>query len=253
MTTYPLKRFEGRVILVTGGSSGIGFAAARRFSEEGGQCILVARNQSRLEAAVNGLSGDRHIAISVDCTDENALKNRLKEACQVTGPLYAGVFSAGFHQVRPLALANCRHFTEILSANVVTAAVGARVFAKFAEKKGSSMVFLSSAAALKGSAAISAYSAAKAALIGLAKSLAVELAPKRIRVNVLSPGVVQTDMTKGLFTNLTKEQIAEIENAHLLGLGKPEQVSSAISFLASEEASWITGINMSVDGGFVAH
>ena len=250
---YPSKRFKGRVILVTGGSSGIGYAAAQRFAEEGGKCILVARDQTRLDAAVNGLRGGQHVAISVDCVDENVLRKRIKEVCQVTGPLYAGVFSAGIHQVRPLAIADSRHFTEILSANVVTAAIGARIFAKFAEKKGASMVFLSSAAALKGEAAISAYSASKAALIGLARSLSVELAPKRIRVNVLSPGVVQTDMTKGLFSNLTKEQIAEIENAHLLGLGEPKQVASAISFLASEEASWITGTNLTVDGGFVAH
>ncbi|MDA7631456.1 SDR family oxidoreductase [Verrucomicrobia bacterium] len=247
------KRFENRVILITGGSSGIGYAAAQRFAEEGGKCILVARDQARLDAAANSLDGDNHVAVSVDCADENLIRKRIKEVCQVTGPLFAGVFSAGIHQVRPLAMADSRHFTEILSANVLTAGICASVFAKFADKKGGSMVFLSSAAALKGSAAISAYSASKAALIGLARSLAVELAPKRIRVNVVSPGVVQTDMTKALFSNLTKEQVAEIEKAHLLGLGEPEQVASAISFLASEESSWITGTNLSVDGGFVAH
>ncbi|MFH1070150.1 MAG: SDR family oxidoreductase [Candidatus Glassbacteria bacterium] len=115
---------------------------------------------------------------------------------------------------------------------------------------GSSIVNLSSVAGVVGAPVMSVYSASKAALIGWSRSLAKELANLPVRVNAVAPGIVRTDMTEQMFRFYTSEQIEKLEKRHLLGFGSPEQVAATIAFLLSDEASWITGAVITVDGGY---
>ena len=248
-----MHRFKNRNVLITGGGSGIGLATARQLASEGARCVLVSRTEEKLQKAIENLPGADHRFLGIDCSLDRELLQACRELKREIGPLYAGIFCAGVHDVRPLAVADAKHVSHILSNNVVTAAVGARAFAKVVDAEGGVIVFVSSAAALKGSGGVAAYSASKAALLGLGRSLAVELAPKRIRVNMVCPGVVRTEMTDGLFDHLSPAQIEKIKDSHLLGLGGPEDVSAAISFLISDEAKWITGTSLTVDGGFTCH
>jgi NAD(P)-dependent dehydrogenase (short-subunit alcohol dehydrogenase family) len=115
-----------------------------------------------------------------------------------------------------------------------------------------SIVFLSSAMGLAGKAGLAVYASAKAALIGLSRSLAVELARDGIRVNCISPAFVDTPMIAGLRDALTPEQMQQLESSHLLGLGTPQDIANAVAFLVGDTGRWITGSNLIVDGGYTA-
>jgi NAD(P)-dependent dehydrogenase (short-subunit alcohol dehydrogenase family) len=118
---------------------------------------------------------------------------------------------------------------------------------------GASIVLLSSVTGLVGLPGIAAYAASKSAVLGLTRCLALELAPQQIRVNCVAPAMVRTDIAEHLFTSLLPEQVASIEQAHPLGIGRPRDVANAIAFLLSDAARWITGSALVVDGGYTAH
>jgi NAD(P)-dependent dehydrogenase (short-subunit alcohol dehydrogenase family) len=155
----------------------------------------------------------------------------------------------------PLKVLKEDNFDEIFNANVKSAQFLAKSISKKGRfnPEGLSLIFLSSVAAICGEPAISTYSASKAALQGLSKSLALELARLNIRVNCIAPGVVKTEMAEGLFEKLTPEQYAFIDEKHPLGLGIPEDVAHAAAFLLSDMSRWITGTTLYVDGGYSAH
>ncbi|MEY8198968.1 MAG: SDR family oxidoreductase, partial [Colwellia sp.] len=119
-------------------------------------------------------------------------------------------------------------------------------------KSGTSLVFITSVAAVCGEPAISTYSASKAALIGLSRSLASELSRNNIRVNCIAPGHVETEMAMEFSKQLTEEQLKSIEDKHPLGLGRPEDVAHAAAFLVSDLSRWVTGTTLFVDGGYSA-
>jgi NAD(P)-dependent dehydrogenase (short-subunit alcohol dehydrogenase family) len=127
-----------------------------------------------------------------------------------------------------------------------------RVMTKAASREGAGVVWLSSAAALRGTAAFGAYAAAKGALISAARVAAVELASRKVRVNVIAAGVVRTAMSEAWLGKLREEQIEAVEKDHLLGFGRPEDVAGAVAFLLSADARWMTGSVLTVDGGLCA-
>jgi NAD(P)-dependent dehydrogenase (short-subunit alcohol dehydrogenase family) len=234
-------------VFITGAASGIGLACAQAFAAAGSPALLVGRRIEALESARAALPGSGHEVLGVDAADEPALTEGVGRFVESAGPLSCGVFCAGAHMVRPLAVSKAEHFARQFEANVVTAAVCAKVFSRHVSKDGGAIVFVSSAAAIRGGATVSAYSAAKSGLLGLARSL--ELAPRRIRVNAVLPGVVRTPMTERFFGTLTAAQTEAIAANHLLGLGEPADVAAAICFLAGDGARWITGTELVVDGG----
>lgn len=243
------KRFEGRTVLVSGGSSGIGLASATRLAEEGAKVILLARDEARLQQAVGRLPGEGHLYLVCDVTDEEATAAAVKRAQEQVGSIHVGVLCAGAHTVRPFAVSKAKTFEEMHRLNVLTAVTVLRALVKAAPPEGASIVVLSSVAGQRGSAAAPAYAASKAALLALTHSLAIELAPRKIRVNAVVPGVVATPMTEKFLSNLPPAQKDAIEASHPLGIGRPEDVASAIAFLASDDARWITGTELVVDGG----
>jgi NAD(P)-dependent dehydrogenase (short-subunit alcohol dehydrogenase family) len=160
---------------------------------------------------------------------------------------------AGLHFLLPLQLSKAAHFQEALTANVLSALLCTKMTVRLAAKEGASIVWLASAAASIGNAGETAYAASKGALISACRSMAAELAPRRIRVNAIAPGVVETPMSKQWLDQMTPEQRESVRARHLLGFGSAEDVAAAITFLVSDDSRWITGTCLTVDGGLTCH
>ena len=253
MPTNPLD-LTGRVILVTGGSSGIGRDTAVLLSELGATLILVARNAENLEKTRSQLTGGGHMAAQFDIADASGLPALLKELSGKTGPLHGIVHCAGIYSIRLVRSLDLPQIEQMMRVNLSSAILLVKGFRqKGVAAKGGSVVLLSSAAAMVGQAGLSLYSATKAALIGFARSAAVELAPEGLRVNCIAPGWVETPMTlEARESMLTDDQVHAIERAHPLGTGHARDVAHAAAFLLADTGRWITGTTLVVDGGFSA-
>lgn len=244
----------GRRILVTGASSGIGRATAVLLSALGARIVMSGRNAAALESTLAQLEGTGHCLSTFDIADLNEIQAWIKSLSASHGPFDGAVHSAGIHKTAPLRVLKASALDEIMRVNVESAAMVARALCqKDCRGETMSIVFLSSVAGMVGEPGVSAYSASKAALVGLTRSLAVELAPERIRINAVAPGFVESEMGDRLKKSLTPEQFSAIEKKHPLGLGKPRDIANAIAFLLADTARWITGTTLVIDGGFTAH
>lgn len=243
----------GRRFLVTGASSGLGRETAILISQCGGRVALVGRDEERLAATLAALAPGEHSSHSFEMGDAEVVADQV-QALTKEGGMLDGVFhSAGTTLVLPTKLIKNRHLDEVFGANVR----GAFGIARAAARKnvladGGSLVFMSSVASVLGRPALSGYCAAKAAVDGLVRALAIEFAPRRIRVNSITAGAVETAMHRDYVASISEEAVRGYENFHLLGFGQPEDVSSAALFLLSDASRWITGTAMAVDGGAAA-
>ena len=250
-----MNRFSGRTFLVTGAGSGIGRASAIRLADEGGRIIAVDRDQPRLSEIASKLGDGNHAIRLIDTTDESALIQMASELHNDNITLDGVVHCAGIHWLRPLQLTDKKALLEMLNSHVVSsiALTRAVVTGRLVPDDGISVIWLSSAAALQGAAGTLAYSAAKGALISAARVLAVELARRKVRVNVIAPGVVRTPQSEAFLSKLSSEQVQAIAADHPLGIGEPEDIAGPVAFLLSKDARWITGTTIVVDGGLTAH
>lgn len=246
---------KDKVVLITGASSGIGKQTAIFFSQQGAKVIVTGRNQERLANTVSQLQGDKHFSLCSNLDSADDVEQLIKTTVTQMGPIDGVVHCAGVQKTLPLKVLKENHFDDIFNANVKSAQFLAKSISRKGRfnPQGSSLIFLSSVAAICGEPAISTYAASKAALQGLSKSLALELARLKVRVNCIAPGVVKTEMAEGLFDKLTPEQYAAIDEKHPLGLGAPEDIAHAAAFLTSDMARWVTGTTLYVDGGYSAH
>jgi NAD(P)-dependent dehydrogenase (short-subunit alcohol dehydrogenase family) len=250
-----MNGLKGRDVLVTGACSGIGKATAVRLAHEGAQVIMVDRRPDALDSAVAELAGSGHWSRLCDLTNEEETI-ALAEDVRSRGIRLSGiVHCAGIHWIRPLQITDNARMLEMLQSHVTSAValMRAAVTKGLPAPDGCSVVWMSSAAALKGGAGTTAYAAAKGALIAAARVLAVELAKRRIRVNVIAPGVVRTPQGEAFLASLSAEQAKVVEEAHLLGLGDPDDVAGVVAFFLSSDSRWITGVTIPVDGGLTAH
>jgi 3-oxoacyl-[acyl-carrier protein] reductase len=244
----------GKTILVTGASSGIGRETAIVLSKLGARVLLVARNEERLLQTKETLAGTDHFAESFDLTILDGIPDWLSQLVQRVGKLDGLVHSAGIHVTQPARFLRDKDIRSIMEINVYAAMILAGAFqSKRVSQPNSSIVFLSSVMGVVGQPGVSAYAATKGAIIALTKSLALEIARNRIRVNCVVPAQVQTEMALSLESSLTETQIKRIEEMHPLGLGQPRDVALSIAFLLSDASSWITGSALTVDGGYTAH
>jgi NAD(P)-dependent dehydrogenase (short-subunit alcohol dehydrogenase family) len=249
-----VRRFENKTVLVTGASSGIGLAAASLLAEEGARILAVSRDFARLaQAMAHWEDPSRHVALPLDARNDALVEAAASTIRQSYRPLHAAVLCVGQHALRPLQMVKSEWINELLASNLTATLLCSKLFLRCAGPEGGSLVWLSSVAALTGNPAEAVYAAAKGALVSACRSAAVEFAPRRIRVNVVAPGVVETPMSQGWLRGLTSEQLAAVKQRHLLGFGEPIDVAAAIAFLLSDQARWITGTTLVADGGYSCH
>jgi NAD(P)-dependent dehydrogenase (short-subunit alcohol dehydrogenase family) len=249
--TNPMD-LTGKTILVTGASGGLGRDAAIFLSQMGARLVLAARNQETLEQTRSELvAPDQHIVAPYDMLDAAGIPAWIKTLCAEHGPLNGLVHSAGIVQLNPLPTINVEQMEKLMRVNVTAAMMLTRgLRQKNCHQPMASVVFLSSVAGLVGQAAVASYSASKGALIAMTRALARELAHVPIRVNCVAPGLTETAMLDTFYEHAPPEAVDAMLKLHLLGLGKPRQVSHAIGFLLAETGSWITGTTLVVDGGY---
>lgn len=251
-----MRGLNGLRVLVTGASSGIGEAVALRLGAEGCRVGLVARRGALLEDLAQRIreAGGEALAVPGDLCTVGFAAECAKTCAAGLGGLDAIVSNAGTASVRPVMALREAEPRETFDLNVfptfalVKAAIGA-----LSRSSNASVLLMSSVAGLVGTAGQSVYSASKAALIGLGRSLALELAPRRVRCNVICPGFIETELTTRAFGKLSAEQLESIRLSHPLGTGTPADVAGVVAFLLSEDARWLTGAVLPVDGGFSAH
>ncbi|HYJ08296.1 MAG TPA: 3-oxoacyl-[acyl-carrier-protein] reductase [Polyangiaceae bacterium] len=240
----------GKVALVTGGSRGIGRAAALSLGKQGAQVVInyVSNEGAAREVAeqIQAAGGKAEI-VQFDVGSSEAAEKAVAEAAKRLGRLDVLVCSAGISIDGLLLRLKDDDFDRILSVNLKGAVACARAATKVMMRaKTGRVIFLSSVVGEMGNAGQTAYSASKAALLGVTKSMARELASRFITVNAITPGFIDTDMTGGL----TEEQKTSINQSIPLGrTGKPEEVAAAVVYLASDEAAYITGQTLRVNGG----
>ena len=243
-------RLQNKVAIITGGSRGIGYATAEAFLREGAAVILTASRPETAAKAVQTLQEkypDAKVGgISPDLSSLESVKAAFDEVVSRFGRLDILVNDAGVSESTPLLNYTEETFDKVMDLNVKGVFTATRVAAEHMAKQGSGVILnTSSMVSRYGQPAGFAYPASKFAVNGMTLSFARELGPKGIRVNAVAPGITETDMMTAVPKEVIEPMIAQIP---LRRLGQPEDIANAFLFLASEEASYITGVVLSVDG-----
>lgn len=243
----------GGTYLVTGASSGIGRATATLIAACGGKVIGAGRDEGRLAEVKTQLPGDAgHVMVAQELRDADTVADWVKALVDTHGPL-SGVFhGAGVELIRPARMTRQANIDDVFASSLYAAFGIARAISqKNTMQDGGAAVFMSSVAGSTGQVGMTAYSAAKAGIDGLVRSLACELAPRAIRVNAIAAGAVETAMHARLTKGSGEGATAEYARSHLLGFGATEDVANAAVFLLSGASRWVTGSVMAVDGGYM--
>ena len=239
---------QGKTVLVTGASSGIGRAAAIECSKMGATVIAVGRNEERLKETLSMLETENSSYIICDLTDSESMDKLVSAITNIDGL----VNNAGIGIVKPLKFINETDFTTLLKADTIAPVLLLQKMIKKKKiNKGGSVVFTSSMAALGGvTNGNSMYVACKGAISSFVLNAALELGPQNIRVNAVCPAMINTPLVHDGDTE-NEEHLKEMEKQYpLRKFGEPEDVAWAMIYLLSDAARWITGTNMVVDGGF---
>ncbi len=238
---------QGRTILVTGASSGIGRTTALECSQMGAHVIITGRDNARLDETFQELEGDGHKAVIADLTQEVQVQCLLEQLPVVDGV----VLCAGQGTVVPFKMADRKKLNPIFEINYFAPVELLRLLLKKRKlANGASVVFVSSIGGV-GSITIgnSIYGASKAALNSAMRFCALELAPKKIRVNSVCPGMVNTSLIKGGAVSEEQHQ-ADMQKYPLKRYGEPEDIANGIIYLLSDASSWVTGHSLVIDGGY---
>lgn len=245
--SYNPYDLTGKIILITGASSGIGRSTAIECSRLGAKVIITARNEERLKETFSQLEGEGHQMILADLSSNDDIDAIVSQLPEIDGL----VNNAGFTKMRPILQINEQVFKDIMQVNTFAPIMLTQKIIKKKKLRQGSIVFTSSMAAIKSSPANSMYGCSKAAISNFVKNAARDFASKQIRVNAVCPSMVETEIMKD--DMLSDEQIAASKASYPLGRwGKPEEIAWAIIYLLSDATKWITGINLIIDGGRTA-
>jgi NAD(P)-dependent dehydrogenase (short-subunit alcohol dehydrogenase family) len=245
-----MKRFAGKVAVVTGGNSGIGLATAKRLHDEGAKVAISGRSQKTLDEAVKTIGADV-VAVKSDVARLDDLTRLYETVTTRLGKIDILFVNAGVGKFAPLENVNEEHYDELFDINAKGAYFTIQKALPYLND-GASVILNSSIADAQGIATSSVYSATKAALRSFARTVAAELVARNIRVNTVAPGPIATPILSR--TGLPKESVDEflkkiVSKVPMKRLGQPEEVAGVVAFLASQDASYITGVEINVDGG----
>jgi NAD(P)-dependent dehydrogenase (short-subunit alcohol dehydrogenase family) len=247
-----MKRLEGKIAVITGGNSGIGLATAQRFVDEGAYVFIVGRRQSEVDAAVNKI-GKNVTGVQGDVSNLKDLDRLYDTVKQQKGRIDILFANAGIMEFAPIGTITESHFDRLFSVNakglLFTVQKAIPLF-----QNGGSIILTASGGASKGFEGLSVYSATKAAIRSFARTWTVDLKHRKIRVNAISPGPIDTPL---IGTVVKSQEETEKLKASVVGtiplgrMGSPLDIAKAVSFLASDDSSFVTGIELFVDGGQV--
>lgn len=241
-------------IIVTGATSGIGLHTCKVLLDAGAKVFGIGRELSKLKALSEEYPKGQLTCENFDLSRTQDIEMFLQENINIIGKVDGFVHCAGIEETVPLSLYTPEKIKTIYDINVFSSIELLRVISKKKNSNnGASFILISSVMGNLGQAGKVGYCSTKSALLGVVKSSALELSKRRIRVNAILPGVVETALTEKLFENVSEVSKKQIIDMHPLGLGSIENVVPSIVFLLSDGATWITGQSMVVDGGYSIH
>jgi dihydroanticapsin dehydrogenase len=242
-------KLTGKIAIVTGGSRGIGFAIAKTLSENGAIVVITSKDSERIKKAESKIPNT--FGIACDIKKKIEVQNVVNQTIKKFGKLDILVNNAGiFPKIKQLHEIDEDEWNEVLDVNLTGQFRFTKQAIPYLQKTSGCIINISSDAGLKAyeNFNVDAYSASKAALIVLTKCWALEYAKDKIRINCICPGVVDTDMTKPFLKN--QKDIEFMNNEHPLGrIGQPEEIGKSVLYFVSDDASWVTGAILTVDGG----
>ena len=236
---------ENKTILVTGASSGIGRVIAVECSKMGASVILTARNEARLQETLSQMHGNNHSIVVADLSHQEDLSNLVEKSPVLDGLVHC----AGLLKTVPFQFVNADALNEVMSVNFTAPTLlSAQLVKKKKLAKNASIVFISSVSGVMvGVVGNAVYSASKAAINGMMKNMALDLAPKGIRVNSVNPGLVETTKLDAI----SSEQLEEERKRYpLKRYGQPEEIAYSVIYLLSDASRWVTGSSLIIDGGY---
>ena len=248
-----MKNCKNKVILVTGASSGIGRATAVAFAKEGAKVVVAARRVKEGEETVELIkkAGGEGIFIQTDVTQEEQVKHLVEKTVQTYDRLDCAFNNAGFTSVNSITEETVENYEQVFSVNVKGVFLCLKYeISQMLAQGGGTIVNCASTAGLTGLSPLHLYTASKHAVLGLTKTVALEVAQSNIRVNAVCPGVVDTDMARPLIRlPFNKCLLSKIPMGRIC---QAEEIANAVVFLCSDQASFITGEHLVIDGGFMA-
>lgn len=246
---------EGKIILITGASSGIGAQCAIDCSKMGAKVILVARNEERLKSILSQCEGEGNAYYLADMTEivDKGAKIFLDQIISEHGKLDGFIHSAGIQKTAPLKLLSIKDYEEVIKVNTLSAFEILKYLPGIKYMNaGGHIVLIASITGVIGRSGLSAYSASKGALISAVRSMSLELAQRSICINCVSPGTILTPLMQSYLDTLDENKRKQRIDGFPLGLGQTTDISNACIYLLSDASKWVTGQNMIIDGGYTA-